>query len=88
MNYNIMNIFKWELASVSDFLADYYNIYFVAFSILDSINDHKVSLDVYRRMSNRSSVSFISQQLSMAQALWIIKQFDRNCSPLITVERG
>jgi polysaccharide pyruvyl transferase WcaK-like protein len=43
---------------------------------LDSINDHKVSLDVYRRMSNRSSVSFISQPLSMAQALWIIKQFD------------
>jgi hypothetical protein len=68
--------FKWELANILDFLADYYNIYFIAFSILDSINDHKVSLDVYRRMSNRSTVSFISQPLSMAQALWIIKQFD------------
>ena len=68
--------FKWEFASILDFLADYYNIYFVAFSILDSINDHKVSLDVYRRMSNRSNVSFISQPLSMAQALWVMKQFD------------
>jgi polysaccharide pyruvyl transferase WcaK-like protein len=68
--------FKWELAGILDFLADYYNIYFVAFSNLASINDHKVSLDIYRRMSNRSGVSFISQPLSMAQALWVIKQFD------------
>jgi polysaccharide pyruvyl transferase WcaK-like protein len=68
--------FKWEFASVLDFLADYYNIYFIAFSILDSINDHKVSLDIYRRMSNRSGVSFISQPLSMAEALWVIKHFD------------
>jgi polysaccharide pyruvyl transferase WcaK-like protein len=59
-----------------DFLSEYYNICFIAFSVLDSINDHKVSLDVYRRMSIRGKVSFISQPLSMAQALWVIKQLD------------
>ena len=58
MNYNIMSISNGNsLAYYLDFLADYYNIYFVAFSNLASINDHKVSMDVYRRMSNRSSLS-------------------------------
>jgi polysaccharide pyruvyl transferase WcaK-like protein len=68
--------FKWEIASILDFLSEYYNICFVAFSTLDSIDDHKVSLDVYRRMSARSRVSFVTRELSMAQALWLIRKFD------------
>jgi polysaccharide pyruvyl transferase WcaK-like protein len=68
--------FKWELASILDFLSEYYNICFIAFSTLDSIDDHKISLDLYRRMSNRHRVSFISHILSMPQALWLIRQFD------------
>src|SRR5690242_16322638 len=68
--------FKWELANILDFLSAYYNICFVAFSTLDSIDDHKISLDVYRRMSSRSKVSFVTRELSMAQALWLIRKFD------------
>jgi polysaccharide pyruvyl transferase WcaK-like protein len=68
--------FKWELASILDFLSDYYNICFVAFSTLDSINDHKVGLDVYRRMRARNKTTFVTQPLSLAQALWLIGQFE------------
>ena len=68
--------FKWELASILDFLVEYYDICFVAFSTLNSIDDHKVSLEVYRRMSARSRVSFVTRELSMAQALWLIRQYD------------
>jgi len=68
--------FKWEMANILDFLSEYYNICFVAFSTLDSIDDHKVSLDVYRRMRARNRVSFITRELSMAQALWLIRKLD------------
>lgn len=68
--------FKWELANIIDFLSEYYNVCFVAFSTLDSIDDHKVSLDVYRRMRARSRVSFVTRELSLGQALWLIRQFD------------
>ena len=74
--YSYYEYLKWELAGILDFLSEYYHIYFVSFSNLLSINDHKVSLDVYRRMSARDRVSFITQPLSLAQALWTVKQFD------------
>jgi polysaccharide pyruvyl transferase WcaK-like protein len=74
--YLYYEYFKWELASIFDFLGEFYNICFVAFSALESINDHKVGLDIYRRMTARDRVSFITEPLSMAQALWTIKQFD------------
>jgi polysaccharide pyruvyl transferase WcaK-like protein len=74
--YSYYEYFKWELASILDYLAEFYNLCFVAFSNLKSINDHKVSLDIYRRISARDRVSFITEPLSMAQALWVIKQFD------------
>ena len=74
--YLYYEYYKWELASILDFLSEFYNICFVAFSTTESINDHKVSLDVYRRMSARDRVSFITEPLSMAQALWTIRQFD------------
>ena len=64
------------MANILDFLSEYYNICFVAFSTLDSIDDHKVSLDVYRRMRARNRVSFITRELSMAQALWLIRKLD------------
>jgi polysaccharide pyruvyl transferase WcaK-like protein len=67
---------KWELATILDYLHDYYNICFVAYSTLETINDHKVSLDIYRRMSHRDNVSFITQPLSIRQALWLMKQFE------------
>lgn len=73
-DYLYYEYFKWELASILDFLSDYYNICFIAFSTLASINDHKVSLDIYRRMSARGRVSFVAEPMSMAQALWAIKQ--------------
>jgi polysaccharide pyruvyl transferase WcaK-like protein len=74
--YLYYEYFKWELASILDFLSEFYNICFVAFSTVESINDHKVGLDIYRRMSARDRVSFITEPLSLAQALWTIKQFD------------
>jgi polysaccharide pyruvyl transferase WcaK-like protein len=74
--YLYYEYFKWELASILDFLSEFYNICFVAFSNMESINDHKVSLDIFRRMTARDRVSFIVEPLSMAQALWTIKQFD------------
>lgn len=74
--YAYYEYFKWELASILNFLSEYYNIVFVAFSTLASIHDHKVGLDIYRRMNARDRVSFITQPLSLAQALWVIRQFD------------
>jgi polysaccharide pyruvyl transferase WcaK-like protein len=74
--YAYYEYFKWELASILDVLAKYYNVVFVAFSTLDSINDHKVSLDIYQRMTARDQVSFVTQPLSLAEALWLIGQFD------------
>jgi len=73
-DYLYYEFFKWELAAILDILSEFYNICFVAFSTIDSINDHKVSLDIFRRMSARDRVSFIAEPLSMAQALWVIKQ--------------
>jgi polysaccharide pyruvyl transferase WcaK-like protein len=72
--YLYYEFFKWELAAVLDVLSEFYNICFIAFSAVDSINDHKVSLDIFRRMSARDRVSFITDPLSMPQALWVIKQ--------------
>lgn len=74
--YLYYEYFKWELASILDILAEFYNICFVAFSTTNSINDHKVGLDIYRRMAVRDRVSFLTEPLSMAQALWLIKQFE------------
>ena len=74
--YLYYEYFKWELASILDFLGEFYNICFVSFSTTESINDHKVSLDIYRRMSVRDRVSFITEPLSLPQALWTIGQFD------------
>jgi polysaccharide pyruvyl transferase WcaK-like protein len=74
--YLYYEYFKWELASILDYLSDFYNICFVAFSTVESINDYKISLDIYRRMTARDQVRFITEPLSMAQALWIMKQFD------------
>jgi polysaccharide pyruvyl transferase WcaK-like protein len=72
--YLYYEFFKWELAAILDILGEFYNICFIAFSAVDSINDHKVSLDIFRRMSARDRVSFITEPLSMAQALWVVKQ--------------
>ena len=74
--YLYYEYFKWELASILDILAEFYNICFVAFSTTNSINDHKVGLDIYRRMAVRDRVSFVTEPLSMAQALWLMKQFE------------
>jgi polysaccharide pyruvyl transferase WcaK-like protein len=75
-DYLYYEYFKWEFAGILDFLSDYYNICFIAFSTLASINDHKVHLDIYRRMNARGRASFLAEQMSMAQALWTIKQCD------------
>jgi polysaccharide pyruvyl transferase WcaK-like protein len=75
-DYLYYEYFKWELASVLDLLSEFYNICFVAFSTTESINDHKVSLDVFRRMRARDHVSFVAEPLSMAQALGVIGQCD------------
>ncbi|HEX5315742.1 MAG TPA: polysaccharide pyruvyl transferase family protein, partial [Candidatus Kapabacteria bacterium] len=72
--YLYYEYFKWELADILDFLQEYYNICFIAFSTLETINDHKISLDIYRRMNHRDHVSFITQPLSMGQSLWLMKQ--------------
>jgi polysaccharide pyruvyl transferase WcaK-like protein len=74
--YLYYEYFRWELAYILDILAEFYNICFVAFSTTESINDHKVGLDIFRRMAVRDRVSFITEPLSMAQALWLMKQFE------------
>jgi polysaccharide pyruvyl transferase WcaK-like protein len=74
--YMYYEYFKWELASILDVLSEYYNIVLVAFSTTTSIHDHRLSLDIYQRMSARDRVSFVTQSLSMAQALWLISQFN------------
>ncbi len=74
--YSYYEYFKWELAGIFDFLQEYYNICFIAFSTLETINDHKISLDIYRRMNHRNHVSFVTQPLSMGQSLWLMKQFE------------
>lgn len=75
-DYLYYEYFKWELAAILDTLAEFYNICFVAFSTTESINDHKVSLDIFRRMRARDRVSFVTEPLSMAQALGLTSQFD------------
>jgi hypothetical protein len=60
--YLYYEYFKWELAAILDFLQEYYNICFIAFSTLETINDHKISLDIYRRMHHRDHVSFVTQR--------------------------
>ena len=75
-DYLYYEYFKWELASILDVLSEFYNICFVAFSTTESINDHKVSLDIFRRMSMRDRVSFVTEPLSMAQALGVVSHFD------------
>jgi polysaccharide pyruvyl transferase WcaK-like protein len=75
-DYLYYEYFKWELASILDELEEFYNICFVAFSTTESINDHKVSLDIFRRMRARDRVSFVTDPLSMAQALGLVSQFD------------
>lgn len=75
-DYLYYEYFKWELASILDLLSEFYNICFVAFSTTESINDHKVSLDIFRRMSMRDRVSFVTEPLSMTQALGVVSHFD------------
>jgi polysaccharide pyruvyl transferase WcaK-like protein len=75
-DYLYYEYFKWELALILDLLSEFYNICFVAFSTTESINDHKVSLDIFRRMSMRDRVSFVTEPMSMAQALGVVSQFD------------
>jgi len=75
-SYLYYEYFKWELARILDYLSEFYSIYFIPFSRLDSIDDSRIHHDVFRRMKMRSKVTLLERDLSASEALWLIGQLD------------
>ena len=74
--YMYYEYFKWELAAILDELSEYYEILFVPFSTLDSIDDRKMNGDIFRRMSKRHLARLEDKPLSVVKARELIASCD------------
>jgi polysaccharide pyruvyl transferase WcaK-like protein len=74
--YMYYEYFKWELANILDEMAEFYNINFVPFSTLDSIDDRKMDLDIFRRMARRADVKLHHDLDSVERARNLIANSD------------
>lgn len=74
--YMYYEYYKWEFASSIDELSEYYDIEFVPFSCLNSIDDRRIAGDIFRRCRNRESITLVDKLPSVEAARTKIATYD------------